>query len=148
MPNNSPIAFIYDRSKCFLFQVITAFNIALTNNVYMGFAICALLMEFNSIFLHVRRLMKLADKNQSLLYKINGILNIMSLVFIRICLSCWMIRWLIINRNRVPVFHFLFGFFGMIVMTFTNLGLMYRLWLSDFKIKSKKLDSKLLKEIK
>ena len=36
----------------------------------------------------------------------------------------------------------------MVVMTITNIGLMYRLWISDFKIKAKSIDSKFLKEIK
>lgn len=83
-----------------------------------------------------------------MLFKIIGILNILSLVFIRICLSGWMIRWLLINKSRLPNFHFIFGFFGMVVMTITNIGLMYRLWISDFKIKAKSIDSKFLKEIK
>ena len=128
--------------------MLTAFNIALSTNHYTGFAVCALLMEFNSIFLHIRRLMKLGGDSQSMLFKIIGILNILSLVFIRICLSGWMIRWLLINKSRLPNFHFIFGFFGMVVMTVTNIGLMYRLWISDFKIKAKSIDSKFLKEIK
>jgi len=132
---------------CHHFTVLFAFTIVLTTDKYLGFAVCALLMEFNSVFLHIRRLMKLANTIDNTFFRVNGILNLLTMVFVRICTCCWMIRWLLNNVDRIPsYYHYLYGLAGMTVMTCTNIGLMYRLWQSDFK--TKQFDTKIFKEIK
>lgn len=115
--------------------VLTAFTLSLVNGKYLGFAVCALIMEFNSIFLHIRRLMNLM-KNRSFLYSVNGVFLLLTMLFCRICLSCWMLRWLLQHKDILQYSHYVVGLIGMIVMTVTNVGLMYRLWMSDFHRKS------------
>lgn len=127
-------SFLYPLSV-FVFQVITAFSLALFNTKYMGFAVCALVMEFNSIFLHIRRLMKLVNHTSNW-YSINGVFLLLTMLFCRICLSCWMVRWLLQNRDILQYSHYAVGLVGMVIMTVTNVGLMYRLWMSDFHRKS------------
>jgi len=126
-------------------QVLTAFSLSLSNSKYMGFAVCALLMEFNSIFLHIRRLMKLVNYS-SRWYSVNGVFLLVTMLFFRICLSCWMVRWLLQNRESLRDLHYTVGLVGMIIMTITNVGLMYRLWMSDFHQKS--FNTKVLSEMK
>jgi len=125
--------------------VITAFSLALTNERYMGFGVCALIMEFNSIFLHIRRLMKLVNHSSGW-KSINGVFLLLTMLFCRICLSCWMVRWLLQNRDLLQYSHYVVGLVGMVIMTVTNVGLMYRLWMSDFHKKS--INKKVLSEIK
>ena len=131
-------------TKNFLFQVITAFLLGLFNNKYMGFAVCALIMEFNSIFLHIRRLMKLVN-HTSRCYSVNGVFLLLTMLFCRICLSCWMVRWLLQNKDSIKYAHYVVGLVGMVIMTVTNVGLMYRLWMSDFH---KSINKKVLGDIK
>lgn len=128
----------------FFSQVLVAFSIGLYNTKYMGFAVCALVMEFNSIFLHIRRLMKLVN-HTSQWYSVNGVFLLLTMLFCRICLSCWMVRWLLQNKDSLKHAHYAVGLIGMVIMTVTNVGLMYRLWMSDFhkkSIKQKMVDIK------
>ncbi|XP_065674658.1 TLC domain-containing protein 2 [Hydra vulgaris] len=124
-------------------SVITAFMISVITSRYQGFAVCSLIMEVNSIFLHIRRLMRLEDQNKSFLYSLNGVFLLITLIFCRICMSGWMIRWLLVNYRSLPFLHYVVGLFGMVVITVNNIGLMYRLWVSELKNKKGQSDGKM-----
>lgn len=102
--------------------------------MYMGFAVCALLMEVNSVFLHFRRLMCLrgVSKN-SLLYQVNGIFLLITFVNFRFLTSAWMTNYCIKNRSELPFSHFVFSAVGMAIMTGLNIQLFMSLWRADFK---------------
>ena len=59
---------------CF-FQVTTCFGIAVTTRVYIGYAIVALIIELNSIFLHLRQLFQvLKVPKDSNIYRTNSLI--------------------------------------------------------------------------
>lgn len=102
--------------------------------MYTGFAVCVLLMEVNTVFLHLRRLMRLhgVSKN-SLIYQVNGILLLITFVSFRFLTSVWMTNYCIKQGNELPFSHFFISAVGMAVVTGVNIQLFRSLWRTDFK---------------
>ena len=116
------------------FQVFGAFGIAVFSERYIGFAMCALLMEINSIFLHSRRLMSFHGFNKtSTQYEINGILLLITFIMFRFLSSGWMLNFVIKNRHVLPSAVTVYGSFGMGSLLVINILLFLIIWNSDFK---------------
>ena len=100
----------------------------------MGLAVCSLLTEVNSVFLHFRRLMCLRGVNKSsVIYQVNGILLLITFIIFRFLTSAWMTNYCIKHRNELPFSHFLFTAVGMAIMTGLNIQLFMSLWRADVK---------------
>lgn len=113
-------------------QVIVCFGIAVLLHQYVGFALVALLVEINSIFLHVRQILLMANLVHTTCYRLNSLVNLATYVVFRIATLAWMSRWLFLNRHNVPVASYAVGTLGMVLMTPMNIVLFYRLLRSDF----------------
>ncbi|NWT02371.1 TLCD2 protein, partial [Mionectes macconnelli] len=112
--------------------VIVCFGIAVLLHQYVGFALVALLVEINSIFLHLRQILLMANLVHTTCYRLNSIVNLGTYVVFRIATLAWMTRWLFLNRQNVPPATYAVGTVGMAVMTPMNIILFYRLLRSDF----------------
>lgn len=112
--------------------VITCFGIALLLHRYVGFSLVALLVEINSIFLHLRQILRMANLQQSTIYRLNSIINLGTYVVFRINTLAWMTRWLVLNRDNIPLLTYTVGSIGLAIMTLMNIVLFYRLLRSDF----------------
>uniref|UniRef100_A0A8B9IQS5 TLC domain-containing protein n=2 Tax=Anser cygnoides TaxID=8845 RepID=A0A8B9IQS5_ANSCY len=112
--------------------VIVCFGIAVLLHQYMGFAFVALLVEINSIFLHLRQILLMADLVHTTCYRLNSIVNLGTYVVFRITTLAWMTRWLLLNRQHVPLATYTVGIVGMAIMMPMNIILFYRLLRSDF----------------
>uniref|UniRef100_A0A8C5T8T6 TLC domain containing 2 n=1 Tax=Malurus cyaneus samueli TaxID=2593467 RepID=A0A8C5T8T6_9PASS len=113
-------------------QVIVCFGIAVLLHQYVGFALVALLVEINSIFLHVRQILLMANLVHTTCYRLNSIINMGTYVVFRIATLAWMTRWLFLNRQNVPPASYAVGTVGMAIMMPMNIILFYRLLRSDF----------------
>ena len=118
------------------FQIISVTIFVLHTKQYLAIATCLCFVEINSVFLHLRRLMRFHGWNSShLAYKLNcGVLFItfIALRFIfLLCLSAYFIS----RRQKMPLSHFLLGTFGFGALIIINLILFPRLWRSEFVIK-------------
>nr|XP_013801941.1 PREDICTED: TLC domain-containing protein 2 [Apteryx mantelli mantelli] len=113
--------------------VIICFGIAVVLHQYVGFALVALLVEINSIFLHLRQILLMANLVHTTCYRLNSIINLGTYVVFRIATLAWMTWWLFLNReNNVPLVTYAVGTVGMAIMTPMNIILFYRLLRSDF----------------
>ncbi|KAG9485851.1 hypothetical protein GDO78_008760 [Eleutherodactylus coqui] len=112
--------------------VITCFGISVLLHHYVGFAVVALLVEINSIFLHLRQILLMANLAKTTMYRVNSLLNLGTYVIFRISTLAWMTRWLVLNRENVPLLPYTIGSVGMAIMTAMNAVLFYRLLRSDF----------------
>ncbi|XP_028415231.1 TLC domain-containing protein 2-like [Dendronephthya gigantea] len=130
---------INDREKglCIMIHhvlVIFIFYITVSNKKYIPFALCALLMEINSVFLHTRRLMHMSDINpKGLAFRMNCILLTTTFVIFRLILCAWMIHFFVMNGHTVSQLHLGFGIFGLCIVIPQNLLLLNQVWLSDAK---------------
>ncbi|KAM5181714.1 TLC domain-containing protein 2 [Mantella aurantiaca] len=121
--------------------VITCFGISLLLHRYVGFAVVALLVEINSIFLHLRQILLMANQLKNTLYRLNSLLNLGTYVIFRISTLAWMTRWLVLNRENIPLLIYTIGSVGMAIMTVMNIVLFYRLLRSDFLKSTRDLPS-------
>ncbi|NXM61652.1 TLCD2 protein, partial [Illadopsis cleaveri] len=112
--------------------VIICFGIAVLLHQYVGFALVALLVEINSIFLHLRQILLMANLVHTTCYRLNSLINLGTYVVFRIATLAWMTRWLFLNRQNVPPATYAVGTVGMAIMTPMNIILFYRLLRSDF----------------
>ncbi|XP_067422097.1 TLC domain-containing protein 2 isoform X3 [Emydura macquarii macquarii] len=80
--------------------VIICFSIAVLVHRYIGFTLVALLVEINSIFLHLRQILLMANLLHTTCYRLNSILNLGTYVVFRISTLAWMTRWLVLNRQH------------------------------------------------
>ncbi|XP_009991615.1 PREDICTED: TLC domain-containing protein 2 [Chaetura pelagica] len=112
--------------------VIVCFGIAVLLHQYVGFALVALLIEINSIFLHVRQILLMANLVHTRCYRLNSLLNLGTYLVFRMATLAWMSRWLLLNRQNVPPGTYAVGTVGMALMTPMNVVLFYRLLRSDF----------------
>ncbi|XP_054022976.1 LOW QUALITY PROTEIN: TLC domain-containing protein 2 [Dryobates pubescens] len=112
--------------------VIVCFGIAVLLHQYVGFALVALLVEINSIFLHLRQILLMANLVHTTCYRLNSVINLGTYVVFRIATLAWMARWLLLNRQNVPPAAYAVGTLGMAIMMPMNIILLYRLLRSDF----------------
>ncbi|XP_069134902.1 TLC domain-containing protein 2-like [Argopecten irradians] len=145
--------FIYDMWDMFVYQrnrqsyelmghhvvILICFTIAIVTRIYVGYSVVALLIEINSIFLHLRQLMLICgiSKNNSC-YRFNSVVNLGTFIVCRISVMAWMSRWMLINKDRIPLVFYTIGSLGLAVMTVMNIILFYRLLQSDFLHKKDK----------
>ncbi|XP_053561211.1 TLC domain-containing protein 2 [Bombina bombina] len=114
------------------FSVITCFGISLLLHRYVGFSVVALLVEINSIFLHMRQILLMANLVKTITYRLNSLLNLGTYMIFRITTLAWMTRWLVLNRENIPLLTYTIGSVGLAIMTVMNIVLFYRLLRSDF----------------
>ncbi|XP_070700337.1 TLC domain-containing protein 2-like [Pempheris klunzingeri] len=123
--------------------VISCFSLAVTSRLYLGFAVVSLLIEINSVFLHVRQLLLLSGRRNrpgtentaprpSVAYSITSWLNLGTLLVFRVCTTGWMIRWLVAHSDRVPRYVLMMGTVGLSLISTMNFVLFYRLFRADF----------------
>ncbi|CAL8335209.1 unnamed protein product [Boreogadus saida] len=127
-------------------EVITCFGISVLSFRFVGFAVVALLVEINSVFLHLRQMLRMADLASGTPYRVNSIVNLGTYVVFRINTLAWMTRWLVLNRDNVPLVSYTVGSVGMAIMTGMNIVLFFRLLRSDF-LKSSAREGKKEKEM-
>ncbi len=130
----------------FCLQVITCFGISVLTCRFVGFAVVALLVEINSVFLHLRQVLRMASLAKSTFYRINSMINLGTYVVFRINTLAWMTRWLVLNRDLIPLISYTIGSVGLAIMTVMNIVLFCRLMRSDFMKSSREQEVRKEKE--
>uniref|UniRef100_A0A3P8P1D7 TLC domain-containing protein n=1 Tax=Astatotilapia calliptera TaxID=8154 RepID=A0A3P8P1D7_ASTCA len=104
--------------------VISCFGLAVTSRLYLGFAAVSLLVEINSVFLHLRQLLILSGRRNkpgteltapqpSLAYSITSWLNVGTFLVFRACTLGWMSRWLARHSEHIPRYVLMMGAAGL-----------------------------------
>uniref|UniRef100_A0A0L8GI91 TLC domain-containing protein n=1 Tax=Octopus bimaculoides TaxID=37653 RepID=A0A0L8GI91_OCTBM len=98
-----------------------------------GFVLVNLLAEINSIFLHLRLLLNLYNLNKkSLTYIIVSIVNLGTLIVFRIMIPCFLVRWILINKAKLPLHFYIICIIGIIFLVPMNLMILCRCFKKDF----------------
>jgi len=139
--------FIYDTIDMLIYQrnrqsyelmghhvvIIVCFGVSIVSRMYVGYAVVALVIELNSIFLHLRQLLQICQfKKDNKIYRVNSIINLATFVGFRISVMAWMSKWMLINKDLIPFVFYTLGSIGLAIMTVMNIILFYRLLQSDF----------------
>ncbi|KAM9788522.1 TLC domain-containing protein 2-like [Neosynchiropus ocellatus] len=117
--------------------VMLCFGLALLHRLYLGFAVVSLLVEVNSIFLHVRQLLLLSARANSnprltMTFQLTVWLNLATFLVFRLSTLGWMSSWLVSHSDRLTVATTLTGAVGLTVVSTGSLALLYRLFRADF----------------
>ena len=126
--------------------MILCFGLAELTRLYVGYAVVALLVEVNSVFLHTRQLFIIQGfSRQHSVYRLNSLVNVgkellhiilqkyflqnLNLILIvpvgtflifRILTLGWMTRWLVVHRDQVPFFAYTTGSIGKYIFCKVN----------------------------
>ncbi|XP_040005517.1 TLC domain-containing protein 2-like [Xiphias gladius] len=123
-------------------MVISCFGLAVTTRFYLGFAVVSLLVEINSVFLHIRQLLLLSGQRNgpgtdvtaprpSVAYAVTSWLNLGTFLVFRVCTLGWMARWLAGHTEHIPRYILMMGTAGLSLISTMNAVLYYRLLRAD-----------------
>ncbi|XP_026882196.2 TLC domain-containing protein 1-like [Electrophorus electricus] len=112
------------------FLVLWCFLYALYTRRYVGGAVIALLVEINSVTLHTRLLLKLAEARASTVYRINKLLNLLTYVTFRLGTQFYLTWYLLWNYSWLDHAAYFLG--TVLLMDIIILIYFYRLLRADF----------------
>ena len=112
---------------------IACFGVSSHTRVLLPFASLALVVEINSVFLHIRQLFIMVGKpRHATSYRNVALLNVGTFVLFRIVLLGWMARWLTVNKDALPLLLLSMAGTGVAVILSMNAVLFYRILNRDF----------------
>lgn len=103
---------------------------ALYTQLYLAGAVVALFVEVNSVTLHMRLMLKLAEAQSSPLFKFNKLLNLFTYIFFRLCAQFYLTCYIVQNYSWLD--HGGYFLITMILMNGMILVYFYRLLRADF----------------
>lgn len=113
--------------------VLLSFGYHMTNLFSIGYTIVALFMEFNSVFLHARKLLKFYGyTNEELITRVNKLLNMLSFVIFRFGVIIFIYASMYVDRYRVTIPYILFLLVCVFLMNIINVVLFKRLMITDY----------------
>ncbi|KAF3841003.1 hypothetical protein F7725_006865 [Dissostichus mawsoni] len=111
-------------ARCFI--VLSCFGLALTSRLYVGYSVVSLLIEINSVFLHIRQLLLLSGRR-----------NRTDTTTPRPSVTYSVTSWLTLatsgaHSEHMPRFVLTMGATGLSLISIMNVVLLYRLIRADF----------------
>ncbi|XP_043200103.1 TLC domain-containing protein 2-like [Amphibalanus amphitrite] len=114
--------------------VILCFGLAAVSGQYLGYALVALVIEVNSVFVHVRQMLIVQGMaKHAKPYRLNSLLNVATFLVFRITTMGWMTRWLVVNRDVVPLPAYTLGSVALATLMVMNIVLFFRILYADFR---------------
>lgn len=121
----------------YLFKIITVAVFVLYTRQFIPFATSLCFIEFNSVFLHLRRLMRFHGISRSqFTYRLNLVALFGTYIALRFVLLVWLTGYFVYFRHKTYFSYFLLGFSGFVVLIAINLILFFRLWKTEFAVKT------------
>ncbi|CAJ0586562.1 unnamed protein product, partial [Mesorhabditis spiculigera] len=121
--------------ELFLHHTLTIFVycVQLSTKKFQPYAFWAIMMEVNSVFLHVRAVMMMSGwKNiYPKTFQTIRALNLLTFLVFRFGVQSWQIWWIMENRFNMHYFYFCVGYYGGIVFLCINTILFARILYSD-----------------
>lgn len=119
--------------------VIACFGLSVWTRMFVGYAVVALFVEVNSIFLHIRQLFNITGiGKKEPKYRLNSMLNIGTFVIFRIAVLGWMTRWLVIHKDDLSLAVYTLGSVGLAIIMVMSIVLFLRVCIADFTKKAPK----------
>ncbi len=117
---------------CHHIIVLVSFGYNMSHFISIGYTVCALLMEFNSVFLHARKLLKFYGfKNTDLIVKLTKLLNLLTFVMFRFGILGLLYYAIYNDGSRVSIVYLLFLTTCIGLMSIINVVLFKRLLVKD-----------------
>lgn len=119
--------------------VLISFSYHMMNLLSIGYTVVALLMEFNSVFLHSRKLLRFYKFDRgSAVFRLNSIFNILTFIFFRFGVLAIIYYGIFYDGHRVTVSYLVMLCSCVFAMTIINIVLFKRILVKDFFTCSRK----------
>lgn len=82
--------------------MVSCLGIAILSNHYVGFSVVSLLLELNSVCLHLRKLLLLSHQAPSVAFTVASWATLTTLALFRLAPLGWMSLWLFQQQRQVP----------------------------------------------
>ncbi|XP_032284929.1 TLC domain-containing protein 2 [Phoca vitulina] len=116
---------------CHHLVVVSCFSTAILSSQYVGFSMVSLLLELNSVCLHLRQLLLLSHQAPSLAFCMASWATLATLVLFRLVPLGWMSLWLIRQQHQVPPPLVILGATGLVTVGALSITLGVRILVSD-----------------
>ncbi|XP_038184225.1 TLC domain-containing protein 2 [Arvicola amphibius] len=116
---------------CHHLVVVSCLSTAVLSGHFVGFAVVSLLLELNSICLHVRKLLLLSHKASSLAFRVISWATLTTLALFRLLPLGWMSLWLFRQRHRVSLALVILGATGLVIVGSMSISLGIRILIRD-----------------
>ncbi|XP_029179579.2 TLC domain-containing protein 2-like [Acropora millepora] len=117
--------------------IITVAVFVLYTRQFIPFATSLCVIEFNSVFLHLRRLMRFHGISRSqFTYRLNLVALFGTYIALRFVFLVLLTAYFVYFRHKTYFSYFLLGFSGYVVLIAINLILFFRLWKTEFAVKT------------
>lgn len=110
---------------------MSCLSIAVLSGHYVGFAMVSLLLELNSICLHLRKLLLLSHKASSLAFRVTSWATLTTLALFRLLPLGWMTLWLFRQHYLVPPAMVILCITGLVTVGTMSISLGIRILIRD-----------------
>ncbi|XP_005220134.1 TLC domain-containing protein 2 isoform X2 [Bos taurus] len=111
--------------------VVSCLSTAVLSGHYVGFSVVSLLLELNSIFLHLRQLLLLSRQAPSLAFSVTSWAALATLVLFRLVPLGWMSLWLFQQCHQIPLALVILGGTGLAFVGVMSISLGVHILVSD-----------------
>nr|XP_004667845.2 TLC domain-containing protein 2 [Jaculus jaculus] len=112
-------------------MVVSCLSIAVLSGHYVGFAMVSLLLELNSICLHLRKLLLLSHQAPSLAFRVTSWATLTTLALFRLVPLGWMSLWLFRQRHQLPLALIILSGAGLVTVGAMSMSTGFHILVSD-----------------
>ncbi|XP_040605086.1 TLC domain-containing protein 2 [Mesocricetus auratus] len=116
---------------CHHLVVVSCLSTAVLSGHFVGFAMVSLLLELNSICLHLRKLLLLSQKASSLAFKVTSWATLTTLALFRLLPLGWMSLWLLQQHCQLALALVILGGTGLVTVGTMSISLGIRILIRD-----------------
>ncbi|XP_019065908.1 TLC domain-containing protein 2 [Fukomys damarensis] len=116
---------------CHHLVVVCCFSFAVLSGHYVGFSMVCLLVEVNSICLHLRMLLLTSHQIPSLAFSVTSYATLATLVLFRLVPLGWMSLWMLRKHHRIPLSQIILGGTGLVTVGAMSIRIGVRILISD-----------------
>ncbi|XP_052051412.1 TLC domain-containing protein 2 [Apodemus sylvaticus] len=116
---------------CHHLAVVSCLSTAVVSGHFVGFSMVSLLLELNSICLHVRKLLLLSHKASSLAFRVSSWATLTTLALFRLLPLGWMSLWLFREYNQVSLPLVILCGIGLVTVGSMSISLGIRILIKD-----------------
>lgn len=116
---------------CHHLVVVSCLSTAILSSHYVGFSVVSLLLELNSVFLNLRKLLLLSRQAPSLAFSVASWSTLATLALFRLVPLGWLSLWLIRQHHQVPPALVVLGGTGLVTVGTLSIIQGVRILVSD-----------------
>ncbi|XP_032769297.1 TLC domain-containing protein 2 [Rattus rattus] len=116
---------------CHHLVVVSCLSTAVVSGHFVGFSMVSLLLELNSICLHLRKLLLLSHKASSLAFRVSSWATLTTLVLFRLLPLGWMSLWLFRQHYQVSLALVILCGTGLVTVGSISISLGVRILIKD-----------------